>query len=119
MVRFGGRSKILEVSKKFVILLVLAWSLFLSFSIRIQNLPLLQDRYLLGTDAYRFLRQASIITSERKLPRVDKMRWYPVGRDLSTHLNLFSYAMAYAYRILRTIHRNLTIYRNYAAFEKA
>lgn len=62
------------LSQASVIGLLIA-SLFLAFSIRTSNLPLLEGKYLLGTDSYRFLRQADIIVSEGKLPDVDQMRW--------------------------------------------
>lgn len=86
-------------------------SVILSISIRTLNTPQLEQKYLLGIDSYRFLRQADIITSRGSLPPVDAMRWQPIGRDLSTHLNLFSYALAYGYRLLRLIHPRLTLYQ--------
>ncbi len=91
--------------------LFLSSSLLLCVSIRIANLPELKGKYLLESDAYRFLRQADIIVSQGHLPPTDPMRWQPAGRDLSTHLNLFSYVLAYSYRLLRFIQPPLTLYQ--------
>lgn len=93
------------------ITLFLCFSILLGFSIRTLNLPQLKEKYLLEGDCYRFLRQADIIASKGRLPQIDPMRWQPMGRDLSTHLNLFSYALAYSHRLLQLIQPNLTIYQ--------
>ena len=107
MQRFIKKNVLLQVS---VIGLLVA-SLFLSFSIRTSNLPLLEGKYLLGTDSYRFLRQADIIISEGKLPDADQMRWSPLGRDFSTDLTLWSYLIAGSYHILHFVNPNLTLYQ--------
>ena len=90
---------------------LLGCSLFLAYSIRVSNLPLLEGKYLLGTDSYRFLRQADTIVSEGKLPEVDQMRWSPLGRDFSTDFTLWSYLIAGSYHILHFVNANLTLYQ--------
>lgn len=90
---------------------LLVASLFLAFSIRTSNLPLLEGKYLLGTDSYRFLRQADIIVSEGKLPDVDQMRWGPLGRDYSSDFTLWSYLIAGSYHLLHFVNADLTLYQ--------
>ena len=90
---------------------LLGCSLFFAFSIRTSNVTILESQYLLGTDSYRFLRQADIIASQGKLPERDQMRWNPLGRDLSTHLSLWSYVIANSYRLLHIVYPELTVYQ--------
>jgi len=96
---------------RITILVLLVCSLLLAFSIRNSNVPILGKKYLLGTDSYRFLRQADIIASYGRLPKIDRMRWNPLGRDLSTILTLWPNMIAGSYRLLRTIYSELTIYQ--------
>lgn len=88
-----------------VLIGMLSISLFLSIFIRTANLQSLEETYLLGTDSYRFLRQADLIISQGHLPEVDTQRWQLEGRDLSTSLNFFSYVLAYTYRFLHWVFR--------------
>lgn len=90
---------------------LLGGSLFFAYSIRISNLPLLEGKYLLGTDSYRFLRQADIIVSEGKLPDTDKMRWSPLGRDFSVDFPLWSYLIAGSYHLLHFVKAEVTLYQ--------
>ena len=90
---------------------LLGCSLFLAYSIRVSNLPLLEGKYLIGTDSYRFLRQADVIISEGILPEADQMRWSPLGRDFSTDFTLWSYLIAGSYHILHLVNANLTLYQ--------
>lgn len=93
-----------------VLVSLLSSSLFLCVFIRTTNLPHLEETYLLGTDSYRFLRQADLIVSQGHLPDVDAQRWQLEGRDLSTSLNLFSYVLAYTYRFLHSVFPNINLY---------
>ena len=72
-----------------VLIGMLSISLFLCVFIRTANLQSLEETYLLGTDSYRFLRQADLIVSQGHLPEVDTQRWQLEGRDLSTSLTFF------------------------------
>ena len=93
-----------------VLVCLLSSSLLLCVFIRATNLPRLEETYLLGTDSYRFLRQADLIVSQGHLPEVDTQRWQLEGRDLSTSLNLFSYVLAYTYRFLQLVFPNISLY---------
>ena len=90
---------------------ILCLSLVLGILIRIQSLPSLQDRYRLGTDAYRLVRQSRVILEKGKLPKRDMMRAVPLGRDNSQQFTLYPYALAYAFRVLKTIIPSLTLDR--------
>jgi len=90
---------------------ILCLSLVLGILIRIQSLPSLQDRYLLGTDAYRLVRQSRVILEKGKLPKRDMMRAAPLGKDNSQQFTLYPYALAYAFRVLKPIIPGLTLDR--------
>lgn len=93
-----------------VLIGLLSCSLFLCVFIRTANRPHLEDTFLLGTDSYRFLRQADLIVSQGHLPEIDKQRWQLEGRDLSTSLNFFSYVLAYSYRFLHWVFPSISLY---------
>ncbi len=94
-----------------VLTIMLSTSLFLCVFIRTANYPRLEETYLLGTDSYRFLRQADLIVSQGHLPEVDTQRWQLEGRDLSTSPTLFSYVLAYAYCLLHWIFADISLYK--------
>lgn len=97
--------------------LKIAYSLFfagillIATYIRLQHLPRLEGKYLLGTDAYRFLRQAEYISEHGRLPKRDMMRWLPIGRDLTRQLSLSSYMIAYLYKFCRLFYPSITVYQ--------
>ncbi len=93
-----------------VLLCLLSSLLLLCVFVRTANLPRLEETYLLGTDSYRFLRQADLIVSQGRLPDLDAQRWQLEGRDLSTSLNLFSYVLAYTYHFLHSVFPNISLY---------
>jgi len=64
-----------------------------AFYIRTLNLKLLQGKYLLGLDPYYYLRQATEILAEGKLPFPDMMRNAPFG--IEKGFDLFPYFLAY------------------------
>jgi asparagine N-glycosylation enzyme membrane subunit Stt3 len=68
---------------------------------RVQSVNSLEGKYLLGTDAYRFFRQASVIDQNGKLPKKDMMRWLPEGRDLSVYPTASAYSMAYLAQLVQ------------------
>ncbi|MCD6507435.1 hypothetical protein J7M22_12545 [Candidatus Poribacteria bacterium] len=89
---------------------ILLIPLLISISLRLQSLPSLEERFFIGTDPYRFFRQAQIILQNGKLPLIDRMRWIPPGRDLSKHLNLSSYFIAYLHRIVRSFFPSISLH---------
>lgn len=105
-----GKQQFNPYISKVVLIGLLCCSLFLSVFIRTANIDHLEDTYLLGTDSYRFLRQADLIVSQGHLPDIDTQRWQLEGRDLSTSLNFFSYVLAYSYRFLNWFFPNISLY---------
>ncbi len=93
-----------------VLTIMLSTSLFLCVFIRTANYSRIEETYLLGTDSYRFLRQADLIVSQGHLPEVDTQRWQLEGRDLSTSPTLFSHVLAYAYCLLHWIFADISLY---------
>ncbi len=93
-----------------VILGLLSCSLLLCVFIRTANQAHLEDSLLLGTDSYRFLRQADLIVSQGHLPEIDKQRWQLEGRDLSTSLNFYSYVLAYTYHLSHWVFPSINLY---------
>ncbi len=83
----------------------------LAICLRFQNLPLLEGKYLLGTDSYRFLWQAETIVEHGRLPERDMTRWLPLGRDLTRQLSLSSYVIAGLYHLLNPFIPSLTVYQ--------
>lgn len=68
------------------------------------------DGRFTGYDPYVYYRQAERIVEEGRLPKRDMERWLPFGRDLSLLHNLYSYALAYSYRAVRSVAPRLTLY---------
>ena len=91
--------------------IVLALSVGAAVVVRVQTVERLEGKYLLGTDAYRFFRQADYIVEHGRLPTHDMMRWLPDGRALATHLNLSSYVIAYLHRSISFFNPSLTLHQ--------
>ena len=64
----SGKKRFQPFTLSVVLVCLLSSSLFLCVFIRTSNLPHLKETYLLGTDSYRFLRQADLIVSQGHLP---------------------------------------------------
>ena len=90
---------------------ILALSVSTAIVVRMQTIERLEGKYLLGTDAYRFFRQADYIVEHGRLPTHDMMRWLPDGRALATHLNLSSYVIAYLHQSISFFNPSLTLHQ--------
>ena len=84
--------------------------LLLALWLRLQGTAALPPEQFTETDAYRFYRQAGLITENGRLPTRDMHRWVPLGRDLRQSLNLYPYVLAYAYKALAFLFPTLTLY---------
>ncbi len=82
-------------------------TIVLSIYIRIQNLPLLKGKYLLGLDPYFFYRYATIIYEKGALPAIDYMRYSPVGYP-TLRFKTLSYLFVYMYKIAKFFYSGLT-----------
>jgi len=83
----------------FILLFNLLISIISGVFLLSQNADKLEGKYLIGPDAYRYYRQARLIVEEGELPKIDKMRHFPEGVDLSVKPKLFPQLLAYAYKI--------------------
>ena len=59
--------------------------------------------YVIDPDSARFVHQAQLIVDTGKLPEVDRMRWYPLGRRSASQLTLHSYILANLYKFVRQL----------------
>ncbi len=91
------------------IITILAIVILFACFLRLQNLPLLEGEYLVGTDSYRLLRQSRMILEDGGWPKIDKIRSFPVGADMSLRLPLFPYAIAYSYKLLNPLLPSFTL----------
>jgi asparagine N-glycosylation enzyme membrane subunit Stt3 len=80
-------------------LLPLELVLLLAMSLRCADLAGLRETYTLDNDSFRFLRIAEADVSGRPIAERDSMRWWPSGRDMTTHLSLHSLMISRLYRV--------------------
>lgn len=92
-----------------VLCLLLLLSIRIGVHVRVRNSKILQEKYLLGFDSYRYLREAKQIAQDGHLPERDMMRYVPLGRDLREELSLNSYAIVYFHRFLQNFDSYVTV----------
>ena len=85
--------------------------LLVAFWIRIQGVAAISDEQFTGHDPYLHYWQAQIVSENGWLPARDMHRWLPIGRDLGQSLNAYSYAIAYTYKAITLIFRNVSLYQ--------
>jgi len=96
-----GRSLKSLGSNRFTEYILLVPLLFSAWWIRTRNLPLLDNKYLLGLDPYYYLRISKMIIDNGSLPNWDYMRLAPEGWGLSA--DLFVYILVYWYKFLHLL----------------
>lgn len=94
----GWKSRLLT---GFILCLLCVLSLRIGVHLRVRNVSVLQEKYLLEFDPYRYLRETKQIVENGNLPERDMMRYFPLGRELKEELSLNSYAIAYFFKLLR------------------
>src|SRR3989344_1316016 len=77
--------------------------------IRIQNLGLMQGKYILELDPYYFLRMARAILATGSAPVVDMMRYYPLGHETASENIFLSYVFVYLYKFLALFFPGITL----------
>jgi len=77
--------------------------------IRIQNLPLLKDKYPLALDPHYFLRIARYILEHGSVMAHDAMRYAPLGLDTARENVFLSYVIVYVYKFLSIFDPSMTI----------
>lgn len=107
---YQNNEKMAVVLRKIVLFCALTLCLFIAFILRTQNLDSLDEELLLGTDAYRFMRQSQLIIEQGRLPEREMMRWTPIGRDMTTQLSFSSYVIAYLYKFIRTFKHTVSLH---------
>ena len=85
--------------------------LFVGSRIRLQGLSNIPTGQFASNDAFLYLSQAETIVKDGTLPEVETHRWVPLGRDLKETLNGYSYAIAYASKLIRFFFPNVTVYQ--------
>lgn len=93
-----------------VLIFVLGSVLLFAFWLRIQGVNQVPAGQFTGSDAYLYYWQAEIVSEHGQLPERDMHRWLPFGRDLGQTLNLYSYSLAYAYKVLALCFPNISLY---------
>ena len=73
-------------------------SLILGIWLRVPHWNTLADKWVLGTDSMRFVRQAELILERGSLPERDLQRSHPIGH-ITRHSNLFPHFLARTYQV--------------------
>ena len=100
--------------KVYLVFFILAIIIWYGFNIRTQNIETLKDsttgKYITAElDSTLFLRYAQYIAEHGTLFKVDQMRFYPIGADL-TGIGVFtSYFVAYLWKFLHVFNPSLTV----------
>ena len=73
-------------------------SLILGIWLRVPHWDTLANKWMLGTDSVRFVRQAELILEQGALPERDLQRSHPIGH-MTHHSNLFPHFSARTYQV--------------------
>ena len=82
-----------------LVLIIVSFGVYL----RGQNLKFLNEKYLVGSDPYRYFRQVRLIVEEGKLPDVEMARNFPEGLNLAERGALFPKLLAASYTVIHSI----------------
>jgi asparagine N-glycosylation enzyme membrane subunit Stt3 len=98
--------KFLKTEKAYFILLLPIFAI--AWFVRTRNLPMLQNKYLLGLDPYAFFRYSQEILETGTLVTHDMMRYVPWGYTLRMDYKFVSYFLTYCYKIIHVINPSLS-----------
>ncbi len=90
--------------------LALLCILFIAFWIRIQGIERIPQGQFTANDAYLYYWNAKQITKYGYLPRIDKHRWIPNGRDVKQTLPFYSYVLVYTHKVVNLFFYKVTLY---------
>lgn len=96
--------------QKILVCALLLSLMFLTFGIRIQGVEHLPAGHFTENDAFLYQWMADEIAEHGTLPERDMLRWFPLGRDNTQLLPLYSYAIAYTHKALAWFFPALTRY---------
>lgn len=77
-------------NKRFAYYLLLTFAVVIGLQLRLKPLRHLEGQYLVGSDAYRLLRQSQQIVKDGHLPERDFMRHAPLGKESTFQLVAFA-----------------------------
>ncbi len=112
-------TKFLKEKKDWVVYVILAIIVLISFRIRTSNVSKLKDittnTWTLGPDLdpFLFLRWAKEIVEHGTLPIMDYMRYVPLGYNTAGEMKLLSYMIAWFYHFLSFFSKDISV--TYAA----
>ena len=94
--------------------LILAVIIWISYKIRIQNIPFLKDvttgKYIpADPDAMGFLRYVLYVLEHGKIMAFDPLRYYPLGFTGTEEFSLLSHFIVYLYKFLHFFNPSVTI----------
>lgn len=78
--------------------------------LRGQNLKFLDEKYLVGSDPYRYFRQARLVVEEGKLPDVETERNFPEGLNLAERGTLFPELLAASHTVIHRIFPSVSLH---------
>lgn len=84
--------------------------------LRVQNLQLLEEKYLVGSDPYRYFRQTRLIVKEDKLPDVEIARNFPEGLNLAERGTLFPELLAASYTVIHRIFPSVSLHQTLSLY---
>ena len=99
------------MSKHIGAFLLIIVILCVAFWIRVQGVDTIPEGQFTSNDAYFYYRQAQIVSDQGHLPARDMDRWLPIGRDNRQILPLYSYAVAYAHKVITLFSPNTSLYQ--------
>ena len=99
----------MTLKKGALLILVLTIASF-GVYLRIQNLKFLEEKYLVGSDPYRYFRQTRLIVEEGELPDIDMGRNFPKGVDLVERSSLFPKLLAAFYEAVRSLFPSISLH---------
>ncbi|MDD5181706.1 MAG: STT3 domain-containing protein [Candidatus Nanoarchaeia archaeon] len=101
----------LSSHKKVVVWGLLLLIIGLAFFSRIQNIPLLEGKYLVSPDdPYYFLRASNTIYETGSLPENDTLRYYPDGQDTKAENNFMAYLAGYSLKAVKIFAPSATMF---------
>ena len=103
--------KFYRIAKHFGAFVLLILLLLVGGRVRLQGLPNIPIGQFASNDAFLYFSQAKTIVKDGTLPKVETHRWVPLGRDLRGTFQGYPYAIAYAYKLIRSFVPNVTIYQ--------
>ena len=98
------------MAKHLVFFLLLISLISVTCWIRIQSVDTIPEGQFTSNDAYLYYWQTEIVSEQGHLPERDMHRWVPLGRDNKQILSFYAYVVAYAHKIIKIFHKNITTY---------